>query len=85
MHTKRVAEMRAELPDLVQQALSRVVWPLVMFQATTIVMAYNRRASILENRMTFKKRYAQRQIARSGLQNRPVLLGGRVAGPRETH
>jgi hypothetical protein len=85
MHTKRVAEMRAELPDLVKQALSRVVWPLVMFVATTIVMAYNRWVSILENRMTFKKRYAQRQIARLGLQNRPVLLGGRVAGPRETH
>jgi hypothetical protein len=55
MHTKRVVEVRAELPDMVKRALSRVVWPLVTSIATTIVMAYNRRASILGNRTTSEK------------------------------
>ena len=55
MHTKRVVDERAELPDPVKQALSRVVWPLVTSVATTIVMAYNRRA-ILDNRTTIWKK-----------------------------
>jgi hypothetical protein len=57
MHTKRVAEVRAELPDLVKvkRALSRVVWPLVTSVATKIVMAYNRPESILDNRTTSEK------------------------------
>lgn len=46
MHTK--VEVRAELPDLVKQALSRVVRPLVISVATTIVMAYDRRIIDLE-------------------------------------
>ena len=57
IHTKRVAEVRAELPDPVKQALSssRVVWPLVTSVATTIVMAYDRQASIPDNRTTSGK------------------------------
>jgi hypothetical protein len=47
--------VRAELPDLVKQVLSRVVWPLVTSAATTIDMAYNRRASIMDNRTTSEK------------------------------